>query len=286
MSQLQPLELDHLAINVHYDMDRAQRIFELLGFNLTPRGFHSLGSINHLLTFDHDYLELVGLPTHTQNVRREILQSPQGIDGLVFKTANADKTYKNLRKNGVKVSDVQTFGRPVELAGKNYEARFKTTRLQAGQFEAGRIYYCQHMTPELVWRKEWQSHPNTAHAIAAMCVVSPNPNVQAKKYATLANAATRKGRHNESRVQCDNFELVFITDEQYHAVYCSHAQSSKGRNSFFGALALFASDLCEVRRYAIDASSKISGLKWNDQGDCITLSIAQYGVVIDFIQSE
>jgi hypothetical protein len=180
---------------------------------------------------------------------------------------------------------VQTFGRPVELAGKDYEARFKTTRLQTGQFEAGRIYYCQHLTPELVWRKEWQSHPNTTHAIAAMCVICPDPRAQAKRYATLANAVTRKGRHNETRVQCDNFELVFITEDMYRAVYGDLAQSSKGRDSFFGALALFASDLCQVRRYAIDASSKISGLQWNDQGDRITLSIKQYGVVIDFIQS-
>ena len=42
------LDLDHVAINVKNKMDEAYDVFTKLGFTLTPRGFHSLGSIQSL----------------------------------------------------------------------------------------------------------------------------------------------------------------------------------------------------------------------------------------------
>ena len=43
--------LDHAVINVHMAMDKAESCFQELGFTVTPRGYHSLGSINHLMIF-------------------------------------------------------------------------------------------------------------------------------------------------------------------------------------------------------------------------------------------
>ena len=39
----------------------------------------------------------------------------------------------------------------------------------------GRVYFCEHLTPELVWRPEWQSHPNGARAIARVIVATDEP---------------------------------------------------------------------------------------------------------------
>ncbi len=54
--------LDHLVINSLFDMDSAEGLMSRLGFALTPRGYHSLGSINHLIVFEGHYLELIGCP--------------------------------------------------------------------------------------------------------------------------------------------------------------------------------------------------------------------------------
>ena len=51
------LELDHIAINVKENMDKAYELFTELGFTLTPRGYHSLGSINHSIVFNNNYLD-------------------------------------------------------------------------------------------------------------------------------------------------------------------------------------------------------------------------------------
>lgn len=95
-----PLALDHTVINVHFEMDRAQAIFESLGFCLTPRGRHSLGSINHLIVLEDDYVEIVGLPTDTDTLRQEVLNSPIGIDGLVFKPTMQIRLTKRSSKRG------------------------------------------------------------------------------------------------------------------------------------------------------------------------------------------
>ena len=80
--------LDHVVINVKDDMDLAQLVFSNLGFTLTPRGYHTLGSINHLMMFGSDYMELIGFPEHgvanNPNARPDLTTAPFGINGLVF----------------------------------------------------------------------------------------------------------------------------------------------------------------------------------------------------------
>jgi len=55
-------ELDHVVINVRVDIDEAARLFGQLGFTVTAKGYHTLGSVNHLAMFDTNYLELIGVP--------------------------------------------------------------------------------------------------------------------------------------------------------------------------------------------------------------------------------
>ena len=52
--------LDHVVIDVRDRMDVAAAAYRALGFQLTPRGHHTLGSMNHLAMFANDYLELLG----------------------------------------------------------------------------------------------------------------------------------------------------------------------------------------------------------------------------------
>src|SRR5262245_6817321 len=76
--------LDHVVINARDDMDRAADTYRRLGFTLTERGYHSLGSINHLAMFGTDYLELIALPKGATTGRMDLLTFPFGLNGLVF----------------------------------------------------------------------------------------------------------------------------------------------------------------------------------------------------------
>lgn len=56
-TRLTPL-LDHAVVNVAGRLDHAEQQFRRLGFQLTPRGHHSLGSSNHLAIFGENYTQL------------------------------------------------------------------------------------------------------------------------------------------------------------------------------------------------------------------------------------
>jgi len=289
MTSALALPLDHTVINVHFDMDRAQAIFESLGFQLTPRGRHSLGSINHLIVLQDDYVEIVGLPTDTEVLRQEVLDSPVGIDGLVFQTQNADQTYAGLVKKKLAAQPVQAFSRPVELDGSTYHASFRTTRFATGTYPAGRVYFCQHLTPELVWRKAWQSHLNKVTHTAAFLIVAKHPNTEAKKYLAASGGNLKKGGHGETRIAGRHYELVFITPEQYLACYgelaCKNIATAEGaRDSFFGAIALKTRDLARVKKRVTLTKKRFPEVMTREHADRISVSLPGFNALIDFIQ--
>ncbi|MBV9248173.1 MAG: VOC family protein, partial [Acetobacteraceae bacterium] len=75
--------LDHVVVNVRDRIEEGAQVYRRLGFTLTPRGFHTLGSINHLAMFGTEYLELIAAPAG-ESRRQEILSAPEGLNGLVF----------------------------------------------------------------------------------------------------------------------------------------------------------------------------------------------------------
>src|SRR3954471_14628587 len=184
-----PPVLDHVVIDVRDRMDQAAQIFEALGFTLTPRGFHTLGSMNHLMMFGTDYLELLGFGTGGGMARPELAPFPVGLNGLVFKTADADAVHAHAAGAGLPILPVQSFSRPVDLQyaprGERRDARFRTTRLDPEKIAMGRVYFCEHLTPELVWRPDWQAHPNGARAIARVVVATGEPHRTASLFAAL-----------------------------------------------------------------------------------------------------
>jgi hypothetical protein len=181
---LSPAVLDHVVIDVRERIDDAMRCFSALGFQLTRRGYHTLGSANHLAMFATDYLELLGFG-EAGATRTEIARFPAGLNGLVFKTTDADLVHRHAAEAGLPVLPVQSFSRPVTLDGATRDARFRTTRLDADKIAMGRVYFCEHLTPELVWRPEWLTHPNGACAIVRVIVATADPQRTAMLFRDL-----------------------------------------------------------------------------------------------------
>lgn len=181
--------LDHVVLDVHADMDAAAALYRRLGFTLTERGHHTLGSINHLAIFATDYLELLGWPERGTG-RAELREYPRGLNGLVFKTDDADRTFAELQAAGLAGDPPRAFSRPVAIDGTMRDAKFRTVHVAAAQARIGRIYFCEHLTPELVWRPEWQRHANGVTAIDAVVIASAQPEAVAALFrATFGDAA-------------------------------------------------------------------------------------------------
>src|SRR5271156_1851003 len=141
--------LDHVVVNVRDRLDEAAETFRRLGFTMTPRGTHTLGSINNLAIFGTEYLELLG--ARAGDTRRpEVLGSPVGLNGLVFATADSAAVFSELDGAGVPVEPPLEFSRPVELPGGARDATFRVVRLKPGVTDVGRLFFCHHFNPELV----------------------------------------------------------------------------------------------------------------------------------------
>lgn len=200
--------LDHVVVNTLRNMDQAFQCFAALGFTLTPRGHHSLGSINHLMVTRGAYLELVGVPEKGLQ-RQEVLDSPYGLNGLVFQSADVDADFVRLKAAGLPAQPSGSFSRPVEIDGKMLDARFKTVRFPLDAFPGGRVYFCEHLTPELVWREEWMSHPNGFRAIDRFVIESPSAKAEAERYA-LTCASTVKQEERDWTVPLEDAEIIVV----------------------------------------------------------------------------
>ena len=232
--------LDHVVINVKDDMDLAQLVFSKLGFTLTPRGYHTLGSINHLMMFGSDYMELIGFPEHgvvnNPNSRSDLTTAPFGINGLVFKSSDVDKTFEKLVELEMDGDPPKSFSRPVELDGRKTDAKFRTVTVRAGVFPEGRVYFCEHGTPELVWRPEWQSHENGIEAVSEIVVVTRDPAKSGDLYSKLLGTSfVKKSLGKSLEIPGGGFITVYSEDE-YQERYGQLASSLEGRDAIFGAL--------------------------------------------------
>lgn len=255
-------------------MDAAVARFAAFGFTLTPRGHHSLGSINHLMVFEHDYLELIGLPRDGP-VRREVAESPPGLNGLVFATDDATRLESALRAQAIGAQPPLAFDRPVEIDGATHRASFRTVRLDPGTVAGGRVYFCEHLTPGLVWRRPWQAHRNGVHALAGMTIVVRNPMAEAESYRKIAAAALTPAvpssavsaatastpapvpiarDDQDCALAFGSFTLRLTTLERYRADYGDFACDMKERDAFMGALALRTQSL-DLVHACLDAAS-------------------------------
>ena len=162
--------LDHLVIDVRDRIGEAERLYSSLGFQLTERSRHTIGSMNRLIVFGEHYIELLGFDPDSPQIRADIAAFPVGLNGLVFGSDDADGLAQALKLRGVAIQEPATFSRHVHLREGVKEARFRVVRLAAGTTTFGRTYFCQHLTQELIWRHEWQQHPNGAIAISKVTI--------------------------------------------------------------------------------------------------------------------
>lgn len=266
--------LDHTVINVKFEMDKAQGLFGDLGFFLTERGYHTLGSINHLMMFGTDYLELLGLPPGMENPRKDIAEAPVGINGLVFKTADADATFAHMQALDMAGDPPRSFSRPVALPEGEKDAAFRTVTVRAGVFPGGRVYFCEHHTPDLVWRPEWQNHGNGAQAMPEFVVASSDHVREAENFAKLLHSEVG-GTGDNLSVAINGSKITVMTPAAYADRYGALASPMAGRSSIFGALVFRTDNLDKIRAIASGAI---------DEAARVVVREASFDTVLEFVE--
>ena len=272
--------LDHVVINARDDMDRAADIYRRLGFTLTERGYHSLGSMNHLAMFGTDYLELIAVPKNATSGRLDLLNYPFGLNGLVFGSEDSAVTYAALEKAGLPFDPPVEFTRPVKYTGGQGDARFRTVRMKAGHVPYGRIYYCHHFTRDLVWRDEWRHHANGTVAVVRAVIVEPHPAKGAKLYADMFGKETVRDIKGGKSVVIGNSRFDIVTEAALKAEFGDAAPDAEGRRAYMAGLTFRTVSLAKAAQ-ALQAG-KIGSKKIGDR--LVVPAKEAVNAVLEFIE--
>jgi hypothetical protein len=208
-NQSQEYLFDHLVIIGRDQLQNLAHAFSAQGFQLTPLALHNLGSINQLIMLDSSYVELLGWEADKPIQRAEIANQPQGLDALVFRTSDAEKTYQQLLEKGFDVTPVQNLSRASEFLDKSVLVQFKTVRFSKQPIPGIRIYFCEHLTPEYVWQEQWLKHHNQISHLQKITIAIPDIEAKIDLLSQLLNLSEKHiiTREESTELILPNIEL-------------------------------------------------------------------------------
>ncbi len=209
------LGIDHPLVAIA-DMDKAAADFERLGFFINPRHHHPWGTDNHLLMFPENFIELISVYDHSKldmtnekgfafgRFIQNSIERKEGISLVALHSEDARADHKMLEERQVENQGIVDFRRVAHRPdGSEEEAVVSLVMLINSQEPAISNFFCHQHRPDLVWVKDWMTHPNGANAITMVSYVAENP---ADFYSRFT------GIYGEQAVSIDNDRLVAKTD--------------------------------------------------------------------------
>lgn len=207
--------IDHVVINTRDQIDQTVAYFERMGFLVTPRGYHNVGTVNHTIVFATDYLELLGYPADKPPSNRpELVKAPIGLMATVLKTDDAEQVQANLEAHGFVPRPTFALSRPIDLEnGETTDVKFRVTYLEPSAIPGTHLYFCQHITPELVWRPAWQTHINGCIAMTRLYINVSDLKTVAEIYVRAMNATKcEETEENRCIIRLSKFEITLVTE--------------------------------------------------------------------------
>ncbi|UJR34708.1 hypothetical protein I4U23_027485 [Adineta vaga] len=205
--------IDHIVINTRDCIDEAVAFFERIGFTVTPRGYHTVGSINNLIVFKTDYLELFGYPGGKPLEQlSQFLQQPAGLAAIALKVDNPEQVRDKLITRELTPSPIFNVSRPLDLGNdKMADVQFRVLTLEPNPLPGSYMIYCQHVTPELVWRSVWQTHSNGCIGMTRLSINVNDPMVASELYLRAMDAVKLENTEaNTCIIRLPNFEITLV----------------------------------------------------------------------------
>jgi hypothetical protein len=182
--------LDHLAHFVP-ELDAAAAVWEKLGLRVTPPSQHQVGgkpagTANRCVMFEQGYIELLAPTADTPNAQRvrERMKRFVGVHLCCFGTPDAAAEHARLAAHGFEPEPLVQLERKLE--GGNL-ARFHVIYVPPGKMAEGRVQYCEHLTPEHVWREGFVNPLR----LSAVYVVADEPEEVAARWGRFGGLLPR-----------------------------------------------------------------------------------------------
>jgi catechol 2,3-dioxygenase-like lactoylglutathione lyase family enzyme len=270
--------LDHVVLRVA-DLDAAEAQWKRLGFSVTPRGFHTgRGSANHTTPFvAGNYIELIHMPETAPD--RPFGEKPVGPVAVALKPTTSAALHADLVARGYDVPPPRDLARPVTLGSETREARFLNQSLPAIGVHDVRLFACQHLTRDLVWRPEWQDHANGVTGVVGIVAVATEPTRIRSDYAALFGADAVAVSGDGLVVSLGSADLTILTPPAFAARFPGISVTVDEDAGTFAAVTLKA-DHAKLERAL--ATSGLS-LERTARGAILLTPEATAGTILEFV---
>lgn len=273
--------IDHTIILVA-DLDRAAATYRRLGFTLTERGRHTkLGTHNHCMMLENDYLEILGVAEPGQASARwtDILADREGPVAAALATDDAEAAASVLARRGLRVGEAVHFSRPVDLPEGRRDASFVVTHVDAAETPCASMFFCQHLTRDVVWRPEWQRHANGAVGIASLLAVHPDPAQAAPAYRRLVGDGRVALRGDRLDVAFGRCTMIIVRPEHVPALSSGIAPARSAAATRLVGITLRVTDVGATRAYLAGQGIATGG----SDAQVVVPPASTHGVILGFV---
>ncbi len=218
------LTIDHIA---HYvpEIDAAGATLSSLGYTVTPFSAQShrleaggplvpAGTANRCIMLRNGYLEIL-TPTHaTPNAQQlqTAIARYTGVHLIAFGTQAPEADYARLQAGGFAPLPPVALQRETTTESGLATARFTVVRVAPTAMAEGRIQYCQHHTPGVVWQPRWLNHANHAVGLAGVLICVTDAAEAAHRYARFSGLPVVQAG-NAWRLDSARGYLLFFTPD-------------------------------------------------------------------------
>ncbi|MEP3047851.1 MAG: VOC family protein [Roseibium sp.] len=180
--------VDHIVVAVN-DLDAAAKVYEELGFTVTPENRHSWGTANRLVQLDGFFIEILAVADPNLIAEpvdgafsfgafnRDFLKKREGASMLVLESADPEEDRENFQGLGLKLFEPFSFGRIANLPdGSTAEVGFDLTFVGDPLSPEIGYFTCHNKFPKNFWKSAFQSHANGAAEIKTVYFVANDPS--------------------------------------------------------------------------------------------------------------
>lgn len=226
--------VDHCVVGVA-DLEAARAAYRAMGFTMTPRGRHiGWSTANYCIMFERDYIELLGILEpggYSAGLDAILAGQGEGLLKLALRSDDAGRTHGFFESHGLIAEPVKELARELEAPERTVLPAFRLVHPEPAGTPGLAGFICQHLTPELVWRRQWCTHRNTATGVRSYAILADDPAALAAGWVRIfgADAVTRDGAWLS--VETGTARLDFLPPEELPAAFdgAEFARPTAGR---------------------------------------------------------
>ena len=162
------------------------------------------------------------------------------------------------------------------------EAKFETVSIKDNVFKAGRIYFCDHLTPSLVWIPEYKSHKNNVLGITEITVIDSNPLSVLDKMSKITDKIKIDTHENFITVKTDDVKISLYDTKSFKERYRNFGEEINLRKEMFGSLTLKTDSLTFLKKMK---QSNLSNILKYEGKNKVHILLKDYNLILEFIET-